>query len=242
MEEKNKIILLIGNDSDEYLLHFSSILNKYRLIMRNSHREGFEFFINNHFDITIVILYHLPDAPSFDLLKYIKLFEPSIPVIIMAEHGSEELASEVFRMGASDYIKTSTSPKELQKSIQKLLNQKELNSTVQRETIYGLYRAMQYINLNYFSNIRLCDVAREAGMSVSCFERTFKKTMGMNFSPYINKLRIEKASDMLRKTNYSVSEIAFACGFTNQFHFTRTFKKILKVSPTVYKKKKYNLK
>jgi len=42
--------------------------------------------------------------------------------------------------------------------------------------------------------------------------------------------------ELLNEKGLSISDIAFACGFTNQFHFTRTFKKFMVVPPVVYRK------
>lgn len=236
MDTKEKIILLIDPASDEYCQKLLFLPDNYQIVIKNSHRAAFEFFINNHFDIALVLLCHMPDFPCIDLLKYLKLIEPSIPIIIITDHGSEELAATVFKMGASDYLKKSSFLRESKVIFDKLSSPPISAIKEQRKSIYNLYKAIEYINENYCSRIKLCNVAKEAGMSVSNFERTFKTTMGMKFSAYINKLRIAKAADMLKKTNYSIFDIAFACGYTNQFHFSRTFKKIMKISPINYKK------
>ncbi len=236
MNRKEKIVLLIDPAADGYFYESLFLPDDYQLLVKNSHRNAFEFFIDNHFYIVLVLLCHTPDFPCIDLLKYLKLIEPSIPIIIITDHGSEELAATVFRMGASDYFKTSSFLREGKVIFDKLSSLQNTATKEQGKSIYNLYKAVEYINENYCSRIRLCNVAKEAGMSVSNFERTFKNIMGMNFSAYINKLRIGKAADMLKKANYSISDTAFACGFTNQFHFSRTFKKIMKISPINYKK------
>lgn len=236
MDKKENLILLIYPDSEEYCLKLLSLPDDYQLIIKNSHKVAFEFFINNYFDIALVVLCHMPDFPCMDLLRYLKLIEPSIPVIIITDHGSEELAATVFRMGASDYLKKSSFLHEFKAILDKLFSLKNSSIREQKGTIYSLYRAVEYINKHYCSSIRLCNVAKEAGMSISSFVRIFKNNMGMNFSAYINKLRIAKAADMLKDPNHSIFEIASACGYTNQFHFSRTFKKIMKTSPMTYKK------
>jgi transcriptional regulator GlxA family with amidase domain len=68
-------------------------------------------------------------------------------------------------------------------------------------------------------------------MSVSCFTRTFRREMEETFIPYVNKLRVAKAIRLLEESNLSMSEIAFECGFTNQYHFTRVFKKLTRTPP-----------
>lgn len=236
MGEDEKIILLIDPDVGEYCQKLLSILDNHHLIIKTNHRDAFEFFINNHFNISLVLLCHTPEIPCDALLRYLKLIEHSIPVIIITDHGSEELVANIFKMGASDYFKKSRPLQELKSVIASLLSLKKTNIAKERHTINNLYRGIDYINRNFCCTIRLCKVAKEAGMSVSCFERTFKKTMGINFSAYVNKMRIAMAVDMLRKTNYCISDIAFACGFTNQFHFSRVFKQIMKISPTTFKK------
>ena len=79
-------------------------------------------------------------------------------------------------------------------------------------------------------------MAKEAGMSVSCFERTFKKEMGITFVSYVNRLRIARAIKFLRDGRLPISDIAYACGFSNQFHFTRMFKKVMNTCPRHYRK------
>ena len=100
----------------------------------------------------------------------------------------------------------------------------------------GLSRAIKYINEHFSSGLRLFEIAHEANMSISCFEKIFKKNMGMTFTLYVNRLRIARAVKLLNKDGLSMSDIAFACGFTNQFHFTRMFKKIVGISPRDYRK------
>jgi transcriptional regulator GlxA family with amidase domain len=73
-------------------------------------------------------------------------------------------------------------------------------------------------------------------MSLSCFERAFKREVGITFNKYVNSLRISKARQLLHENNKSMSEIAFACGYTNQYHFTRTFKRLMNMPPRSFRK------
>jgi len=73
-------------------------------------------------------------------------------------------------------------------------------------------------------------------MSISCFQRAFKREVGITFNKYVNSIRISKARHLLHDNHKSMSEIAFACGFTNQYHFTRTFKKLMNTPPRTFRK------
>jgi AraC-like DNA-binding protein len=101
----------------------------------------------------------------------------------------------------------------------------------------GFLRAVGFIVRNCDHRILLAQAAREAGMSVSCFARTFRREMEETFIPYVNKLRVGKAIRFLEEGDLSMSEIAFECGFTNQYHFTRTFKKLAGTPPREFRKR-----
>ncbi len=236
MQKKEEIILLVDPLHSEYCLKLSFFLNGHKPIVKTTHRDAFEFFINNHFDISLVLLFHSPDFPCNDFLRYLKLIEPSIPVLVLTEHSCEKFAASIFKLGASGYFKKSRQPYELKVSISNMLNFKPTEKIRQRYTIYGIYKAIEFINQNFCKNLKLYAAAKEAGMSIAAFERTFKKIVGANFSNYISKMRIAKSVDMLKKTNYPISDIAVACGYLNQSHFNKTFKKIIKISPRKFKK------
>jgi AraC-like DNA-binding protein len=58
--------------------------------------------------------------------------------------------------------------------------------------------------------------------------------MGENLSSYLNRMRVEKASYMLRETDLSLSDIATDCGFEDQSWFSKIFKSYTGVSPGKY--------
>lgn len=68
-------------------------------------------------------------------------------------------------------------------------------------------------------------------MSVSCFMRAFKKSTGLTFIEYLNRLRITHALTLLRRNELSINEIGFLCGYARQDYFTRVFKKLTKTTP-----------
>jgi len=79
-----------------------------------------------------------------------------------------------------------------------------------------IWRALKYINEHLTGQLSLEDTARKCGMSLSCFQRAFKQEVGITFNKYVNSLRICKARQLLHENNKTMSEIAFACGYTNQ--------------------------
>ena len=208
---KKITILVVDSDAKTYYQHIVTALRNCHIIVEQTKQKACEFFFRNAVDL--VLLNHSPDDPCANLLQVLRFVAPSVPIIIMTAHGSEELAVSVFRNGASDYLKKPIHEDELSESIQAVLGIKKRSLDHPQPSIQ---KAIQYINVNYCMPIKLTHVAREAGMSVSCLERAFKQTLGVTYSMYLNKVRIARAIQMLEEeVAFSIGEIAFACGFSN---------------------------
>ena len=96
-------------------------------------------------------------------------------------------------------------------------------------------QALQYIQDHYKKEISLVDVSRQVNVSPYYFSKIFKEETGENFTEYLTNLRIEKAKELLRDTEYSVKEICLQVGYSEPNYFSRSFKKNVGVTPTEYK-------
>ena len=90
---------------------------------------------------------------------------------------------------------------------------------------------IKYLNSNYDKQITTRALAESAHLSEGYFCQIFKEVTGKTAMEYLNHIRIDKAEKMLTKTEMTVTEIAFCCGFEDANYFSRTFKKIKGVSP-----------
>ena len=68
------------------------------------------------------------------------------------------------------------------------------------------------------------------------FIKLFKKNIGLTPQEYYTKLIIDRGSNLLLNTNYSINEIAKACGIEDALYFSKKFKKYMGVSPRAYRK------
>lgn len=66
--------------------------------------------------------------------------------------------------------------------------------------------------------------------------KKFKGSTGLCFKEYLNYIRVQKASDMLRNTDLSVTGVAMACGFSDGNYFGDVFRRLTGVSPREYRK------
>ncbi|MCX8030083.1 MAG: response regulator transcription factor [Thermodesulfovibrionales bacterium] len=231
-----KVILLIDPEKSNFSYRLLYCLPNHNLIMESDLRKGLEFFIKHFFEISLVILSHSETFCCYDFLRYLRLVEPSIPILIVSDHSSEEFVATIFRLGAKDYVKRSQPLSEIKSTIANILEPKIEILDTQSCTLNSIFKALEFIHNNFYKNVRLSMAAKEAGMCISKFQKVFKEITGSNFSCYINKLRIAKSVEMLKKTNYTINHIALSCGYINQSHFNRTFKKFMKTSPKKFKK------
>lgn len=94
----------------------------------------------------------------------------------------------------------------------------------------------QYIELHYMENLYLDHMAEVLDTSSKYFSNYFKKTFGVNYVEYLNKVRLSHAREYLKSTDLSIAEIGEKTGYTNSSTFTTTFKKYCGVSPSEYRK------
>ncbi len=91
-----------------------------------------------------------------------------------------------------------------------------------------------FLQKNFKNSVNIQDLAYQNAMSVSTFERKFKKHFSCSPSQFIKKLRIDHACDLLY-SNYNLSDIALECGFCDQSYFTKEFKKVMNMTPRQFK-------
>lgn len=92
-----------------------------------------------------------------------------------------------------------------------------------------------YIQTRLDRTITVDQLAAEAGMSSSYFARLFKETLGSTPMQYVMAYRIEQAIRMMGDTARPLSDIALACGFADQAHFTRSFKQVVGQTPRTHR-------
>jgi AraC-like DNA-binding protein len=88
------------------------------------------------------------------------------------------------------------------------------------------------------TNITLKEISKGLAMNPSHLSREFSKYFGdLSFGEYIRKQRIEKAIELMRNAKYSLTEIAYLTGFSDQSHFNRIFRQQTGEIPSSYRKK-----
>jgi AraC-like DNA-binding protein len=100
-----------------------------------------------------------------------------------------------------------------------------------------MLRARDAMDRTYAEPLDVPRLARVAGVSEAHFIRTFRATFGETPHRYLQRRRVERAMFLLRDSERSVTDVCFDVGFNSLGTFSRTFRDIVGVSPSTYRRR-----
>lgn len=101
-----------------------------------------------------------------------------------------------------------------------------------------LQKIIHYIESNYWQDISLKTISATFNINTAYLGQLFKAETGDMFTNYLNRIRIEKAKELLKETKLSAKEIALKIGYSNPNYFYSIFKKLTGDYPTKFKRDK----
>lgn len=107
----------------------------------------------------------------------------------------------------------------------------ETNSHQKKLQDYYIHEALSYIEQNFQNDITVEDIAKICGLNRSYFGKMFKDSTGKTPQQFLMTYRMIKATELLKLTKLSISDISNAVGYPNQLHFSRAFKNIYGIPP-----------
>lgn len=96
---------------------------------------------------------------------------------------------------------------------------------------FYIKEAFAYIEQNFQNDISVADIAASCGLNRSYFGKIFHDNTGKSPQEFLISYRMTKATELLKLTELSISDIANAVGYPNQLHFSRAFKNVYGISP-----------
>jgi len=115
-----------------------------------------------------------------------------------------------------------------------------VSAPVQRapgDVLVHLRRARDHVDRHYAEPLDLEALARTAGISKYHFHRLFTATYGLTPAAYVSQRRIERAQDLLRATNLTVTEVCTSVGFSSLGSFSARFREIVGESPRDFQRR-----
>ena len=252
-ESDHKKTVLIIDDKKDILKFITDILEEeYKTITFSKAQSALDFMEKEIPDIIICDVM-MPEMDGFEFCKHIKTNEGTnhIPVILLTAKASTQSRIEGLTIGADAYITKPFSTKVLKLNIVNLLSSKEIlrqkysgsfiiDSTLDKlddpEEIF-IKKLMKLIEENIENpDFDVNSLVTEIGMSRTVLYKKVKALTNHSVASLIKYLRLKKASEILLKTAYNISDVTYLVGFNDRKHFSKEFKKVFNMSPSEYKK------
>lgn len=99
-----------------------------------------------------------------------------------------------------------------------------------------LFKIFNFVSENYKKSCSLNKLSNEINYSYVYLSKLFSKHTGISYTEYVCRFRINEACYLLANTNSSVLDIAYECGFDCLRSFNRSFKSVMGITPSAYKK------
>ena len=97
-------------------------------------------------------------------------------------------------------------------------------------------RLEEILRCGYSEQLSLAELARELSIHPVHLSRSFSRYFNCSLGDYVRKVRVERALAFMSRKDLSLTEIAGSCGFADQSHFTRSFKRTMGFTPSAYRK------
>lgn len=115
-----------------------------------------------------------------------------------------------------------------------LLYQERENSISEEELLWN--RVFDYLQDNFCNDISREDIAEGAGLHPARLSRLLRRRTGLSVREYLNRMRLDYATRLLRESRMSIEEIALHCGFHYPSYFIRLFRRHGGISPGEFRK------
>ena len=182
----------------------------------------------------------MPEMDGIGLISRLRELNPSIFCVIVSGYSDFEYTRAAIRNHAADYLLKPVNREELAA----LLSRLEAQLQAREKTVVSNREAgaeqivrnvMAYLRENYSWQIDFGALAESQAVSAPYLSRLFHAYAGVSPSRYLTAYRMEQARKLLRDSNLSVGEIAERVGYPDPFHFSKTFRNTVGVSPSQFR-------
>lgn len=251
---KTRYRVLIIEDDDEIRQYMRNELNTdFRISECTNGREGLEVILRDKPDLVISDIM-MPEMDGITLCRKVKqnINVNHIPVILLTAKSKAEDRIEGLETGADAYIVKPFNTELLRTTASNLIANRErlrgqligeqqveekivkIEMKSNDEILMG--KVMKTINEHLTDpalNVEM--LAANVGMSRVHMHRKLKELTNQSARDFIRNIRLKQAATLLREKNLSISEVAYATGFSNLSHFSNSFREFYGISPTEYK-------
>ncbi|MGJ1434462.1 two-component regulator propeller domain-containing protein [Sphingobacterium siyangense] len=252
--EEEKEVLMIVDDNREIVNYLAAYFgNNYTVITAFDGKEALELLSDKHPDAVISDVM-MPEMDGLHFCKKIKqnIQTSHIPIILLTAKSEISQQLRGFEMGADDYILKPFSIAVLDAKVKTLLRTRDRLRNYYKNTREiepekltfnhldqgFLEKTIAIIESNLDEyNFSVEILSQELGMSRTNLYLKIKAITGDTVTSMIKRIRLKKAVELLRERKYTLSEIAYKCGFNTPSYFSTAFKQFYGCMPSEYLEK-----
>jgi two-component system response regulator YesN len=187
----------------------------------------------------------MPEVSGLDMIEKLRKVNREIPVLILSGYSRFDYAQRAIELGVRKYLTKPTDPQELVDALEEIERELDARADRIREKVEDpekgeirnllVLRAVEYLEEHYAGHVSLGEVAGALYISPNYLSELFGRTMGVRFSEYLLKVRMEKSKTYLADARYKISDVTQLVGFTDARYFSSTFKKLYQMTPMEYR-------
>jgi signal transduction histidine kinase/DNA-binding response OmpR family regulator/streptogramin lyase len=240
-------ILIIEDNPDMQKYLADELSSDYHINVANNGVEG-QRMVQTQMPDLIISDIMMPEMDGYELCKKVKSNELTshIPVLLLTAKSSEENQIQGLEYGADEYITKPFNSNILKLRIRNILENranlaKKFSSHLDiipsnlkiSEIDHGFLEKMIKIIEDRIDDSELSgdSLANELGVSKGNLYKKLKALTGLTVNIFIRNIRLKIAAKLLKKGNYSISDVAYAVGFNNPKYFSTCFSELFEMSP-----------
>ncbi|WP_394791255.1 AraC family transcriptional regulator [Rhodoferax sp.] len=187
------------------------------------------------------------EAPLRDGMRVISELEETLPLLERARHGieffglSDAVRDRFYRIKQSHGLERFAEFANLLCLLNRcedyrLLSSDHVGFNGSDDALSVVNKVVSHVNEHYAEALSVGEVSGLVGMSESAFSRFFGKATGLTFTTFVNRLRVNRACQLLMERDSYVSSVCYAVGFNNVANFNRRFLEVKGMTPTQFRR------
>ncbi len=257
LKPKTKYHILLAEDEMDISNYIKNELSSmYKIHQSVNGKEALDFILKEKPDLVVSDIM-MPEMDGITLCRKIKsnINIDHIPVILLTAKSKEEDIAEGLDIGADAYIVKPFNAELLKKTISNLLKNRELlkgkfnsrsEGKIEKVEMKSsdeilMEKVIKIVNENLANpDLNVEMLSSRVGMSRVHMHRKLKELTNLSARDFIRNIRLKQAGELLLSKKYSISDVAYAVGFSTLSHFSSSFKEFYGMSPKEYVEKVKN--
>jgi signal transduction histidine kinase/DNA-binding response OmpR family regulator/ligand-binding sensor domain-containing protein len=250
-KQEQRTLLIVEDNAELRSFLAEQLSGKFNVLQAADGKQGEEVARKKSPDLIVSDLM-MPVLNGLEMCHRLKtdIQTSHIPVILLTAQLSDEIKIESYKAGADSYIAKPFNFEVLLTRIEMLIEQQEKRKELFHKTIEitpssititsldeeFIKKTLQLVEKNIDnSEYSVDDLSSDLGLSRSNLYRKFQSITGLSPNDFIRSIRLKRAAQLLKASQYNVSEISDIVGFNSIKYFNKYFKEEFGMTPTQYR-------